>query len=45
MRNKVTFIVVQEVVPIVKVLGKVHLLCRLKRGFSLLVHLADLWQP
>lgn len=42
MRDKVTFVVVQAVVPVMKILRKVHLLCRPKRGFSLLVRLPDL---
>jgi hypothetical protein len=37
-----TFTVIQVVVPIMKVLGKDHLLCRPKGGFGLLVHLPDL---
>lgn len=36
-------IVVETLVPVVKVLGEINLLSRPERGFSLLVHLPDLW--
>ena len=41
--DEVALIVVQAVVPVVKVLGEINLLCGPERGLGLLVHLPDLW--
>lgn len=40
--DEVTFVVIQAVVPVVEVLGEIHLLSGPERSFSLLVHLPDL---
>jgi hypothetical protein len=42
-RDKVTLIIVEAVVPVVEILGQVNLLSSPKRGLSLFVHLPDLF--
>ena len=37
-----TFVVVETVLPVVEILGEIHLLGSPEGGFSLLVHLPDL---
>lgn len=43
-RDEVTLIVVETVVPVVQILGKINLLSSPERGLGLLVHLPDLWR-
>lgn len=42
MRDEVTLVVVQSVVPIVEILRQIHLLGSPERRFSLLIHLPNL---
>ena len=42
MRDEVAFVIVEAVVPIVKVFGKINFFRSPERGFRLLIHLPDL---
>ena len=42
MRNKVALVIVKAVIPVMQVLGEVHLLGSPERGFGFLVHLPNL---